>query len=204
MRASKAPLRRGESDNVGPRGLARLSAVGLVAVLMTGSMTAMPGEWKPDKEIRYTVDMVQLREAFNATQTVRLLVPDRGEIVVAGERINLGCHGDCYYSVILENGTTIRHRHYSIPLEGKVLGFPESYANLLLGTYGVYGRISVPGAEFLFDPVFIDPGFEQEVALNYMENPGSRVPSALLSSASAIPPLAIVAHRTADLMGWSL
>lgn len=135
-----------------PKKVGVVAVVTLTASLMTGDMTAEPYEENPDKTISYTVDMTQIRDDFNQTGTVRLLVPDLGELVVAGSPAIVR-EGN-QWSEVLPDGQTVYHVDYSIPLTGTVVGVPGSTATLLLGDYGVYGRVTVPGADFEFDPLY--------------------------------------------------
>jgi hypothetical protein len=107
----------------------------------------------PDQTIAYRLDMAALREAFDQTGSVSLGVPG-GVLNVTGhrDRVRAGDH----WSEVRADGALALHRDPSIPLDGTVSGVAGSTASLLLGEYGVYGRITIPGAQFLFDPAY-DP-----------------------------------------------
>lgn len=173
--------RKGDARRRQTFGRVLLGLILALAMVLSGSIALGRHATPPDATITYQVDMQGLKDSFNRTGNVTLRVPHLGVLVVNGE-VETICEAQlrgerCGWSELLENGTTIYHVSYSIPLEGMVVGIDPSYANMLLGEYGIYGMVEVPGARFQFSPVEqAEKGiFDQTVSVSYFDTGESGV-----------------------------
>lgn len=140
--------------------LGHVVCVGLVSLLIVAPVTSAVGGQDPG-ETSYVVSPAELKLDFMVDGAFDVTLPGYGNVVVEG--VSENPPSDPVY-IRAEDADEVE-RSKKIPgrdgaavpsphpmIEGHVVGHPDSDADVVLGKYGVYGRIEVNGTIFEFNP----------------------------------------------------
>lgn len=151
------------------RSVLLLASLALIIPAATGAVftEATPGairEPVPEgSTLAYPVDPEAIREEFRQSGTVELTLASGETVTVAGRETNIFAE-KLYFLAGRDRDDILEARPIlSIPIEGRVQGEPDSAARLLLGDWGVYGRVYVGGTAFDFDPQLVAGVYLQHV-----------------------------------------